>query len=394
MSLPIGIYSAVRQYSIGDYVFTFLGFLGLAIPNFILALVLMYVALQFWARASAGCSRPNTSTRPGAGQVVDLLAHLWIPIIVIGTTGTAALIRIMRANLPDELHKPYVDHRRAPRACPSITAAAEVSGADRAQPVRLDDRLGAARARSPASSSSRSCSTCRPPGRCCCSALISQDMYLAGGFILLMCVLTLIGMLISDILLAVARSAHPVQTDGAHDRTSTASAETDPSITPTQAGDKPSRVGRRRAVAADLAQVRPPARWRWSPGGRHPASISIALFAEFLAPTLPMRSKPQFTYAPPQSIALLRHRCRRQLALPAACHGLHGQTVDPAVAGRTFTRRRRARSCRSASSSRATPYKLWGLIPMNTAPHRPARSRATRSTCSAPTGSAATCSAG
>ena len=101
-------------YSIGDHVFTFFGFIGLAIPNFILALMLMYVSCAISGRASAACSRPSSPTRPGAWpKFVDLLAHLWIPVIVIGTTGTAALIRILRANLLDELNKPYVITARA-----------------------------------------------------------------------------------------------------------------------------------------------------------------------------------------------------------------------------------------------------------------------------------------
>ena len=120
VSLPIGIYSAVRRHSVGDYVFTFLGFLGLAIPNFILALTLMYLVLPLLRpeRRRPLLARVS-SMRPGPGPSSSTCsAHLWIPIIVIGTNGTAALIRILRANLTDELNKPYVITAR-PRACPS-----------------------------------------------------------------------------------------------------------------------------------------------------------------------------------------------------------------------------------------------------------------------------------
>ena len=115
-AIPIGIYSAVRHHSIEDYSLTFLGFLGLAIPDFLLALMLMWIGYFYFdfsvgglfTREYAGANVPWTM-----GKVVDLLAHLWIPAIVLGTSGTAAIIRIMRANLLDELSKPYVVTARA-----------------------------------------------------------------------------------------------------------------------------------------------------------------------------------------------------------------------------------------------------------------------------------------
>ena len=115
-AIPIGIYSAVRHHSVEDYTLTFLGFLGLAIPDFLLALMLMWIGFFYFdfsvgglfTREYAGAHVPWTM-----GKVVDLLSHLWIPAIVLGTSGTAAIIRIMRANLLDELSKPYVVTARA-----------------------------------------------------------------------------------------------------------------------------------------------------------------------------------------------------------------------------------------------------------------------------------------
>jgi len=114
IALPIGIYSAVRKYSPGDYLATFLGFIGLATPNFVLALILMYVSFKYFLQCVGGLFSPEYLDAEWSwGRFVDLLQHLWIPILVIGTSGTAALIRIMRANLLDELYRPYVVTARA-----------------------------------------------------------------------------------------------------------------------------------------------------------------------------------------------------------------------------------------------------------------------------------------
>ncbi|MEM8663901.1 MAG: ABC transporter permease [Pseudomonadota bacterium] len=201
VSLPIGIYSAVRRHSIGDHVFTFFGFLGLAIPNFILALTLMYVSYRYFGQSVGGLYSPEYAEAPWSfGKFWDLLKHLWIPVVVIGTAGTASLIRILRANLTDELSKPYVVTARAkglpehqvlirypvrialnpfvsaigwvlPQLISGVTITAIVLNLPTAGPLLL-------------------------------RALVSQDMYLAGSFILLMGMLTLVGMLLSDLLLA------------------------------------------------------------------------------------------------------------------------------------------------------------------------------------------------
>ncbi|OEO31666.1 ABC transporter permease [Devosia insulae DS-56] len=202
LAIPIGIYSAVRRYSIGDYVFTFLGFVGLAVPTFILALGLMYVSFTWFGLNVGGLFSPEYEQAPWSlAKLLDLLQHLWIPVVVIAISSTAALIRVMRANLSDELSKPYVVTARAkglseftlimrypvrlalnpfvstigwvlPSLISGVTITAIVLNLPMAGPLLL-------------------------------RALVSQDMYLAGAFILIMSVLTLIGMLLSDILLAV-----------------------------------------------------------------------------------------------------------------------------------------------------------------------------------------------
>ena len=100
VAFPIGIYSAVRQYSIGDYVATIIGYMGLAIPNFLLALILMYVGFKYLNQSVGGLFSPEYVDAPlSIGKIWDLFLHLWIPVVIIGTAGTAGLIRIMRANL-------------------------------------------------------------------------------------------------------------------------------------------------------------------------------------------------------------------------------------------------------------------------------------------------------
>lgn len=202
VSLPIGIYSAMRRHSVGDYAFTLLGFIGLAVPNFILALTLMYVSYKFFGQSVGGLFSPQYVDAPWSwGRVLDLLAHLWIPIIVIGTNGTAALIRILRANLTDELNKPYVITARA-KGLPEYRAVLKY-------PVRiaLNPFVSAIGWVLPELVSGVTITAIvlnlPTAGPLLLHALISQDMYLAGSFILLMGVLTLVGMLVSDLLLAM-----------------------------------------------------------------------------------------------------------------------------------------------------------------------------------------------
>jgi peptide/nickel transport system permease protein len=201
VSLPIGIYSAIRRHSVGDHVFTFLGFLGLAIPNFILALTLMYLSFRWFGQSVGGLFSPDYVDAPWSlAKFQDLLAHLWIPILVIGTSGTAAMIRILRANLTDELSKPYVvtarakglpEHQVILRYPVRIALNPFVSAIGWVLPDLVSGvTITAIVLNLPAA------------GPLLLRALVSQDMYLAGSFILLMGVLTLVGMLISDLLLA------------------------------------------------------------------------------------------------------------------------------------------------------------------------------------------------
>ena len=114
ISIPIGIYSAVRQHSIGDYAATFVGFAGLAVPDFLLALWLLWVSFAYFGQSIGGLLDPEYLNAPWSlARVQNLISHLWIAAFVVGTAGTAALVRVMRANLLDELNRPYVITARA-----------------------------------------------------------------------------------------------------------------------------------------------------------------------------------------------------------------------------------------------------------------------------------------
>jgi peptide/nickel transport system permease protein len=202
VSLPIGIFSAVRRYSVGDHVFTLLSFIGLAIPNFILALTLMFVSYRYFDLSVGGLFSPDFQGAPWSwAKVGDLLAHLWIPVVVIGSSGTAAMIRILRANLSDELHKPYVITARA-KGLPNYVVILKY-------PVRIAlnpfvSSLGWVLPHLVSGATIIAIVLNLPTsGPLLLRALVGQDMYLAGSFILLMSVLTLVGMLISDLLLAL-----------------------------------------------------------------------------------------------------------------------------------------------------------------------------------------------
>ncbi|HEU5159410.1 MAG TPA: ABC transporter permease [Streptosporangiaceae bacterium] len=200
IALPIGIYSALRKYSIGDYVLTFLGFLGLGIPSFLLALVLMYVGFQFFGVSVGGLFSPGLETASWSmTKVVDLLKHLIIPAIVLGLAGTAHLIRIMRANLLDELGKPYV-----------VTARAKGLTERRAvmkYPVRVAlnpfaSSIGFLFPQVVSGTIIVSVVLSLPTvGPLLLTSLQAQDMFLAGSIVLLLGALTIVGTLISDLTL-------------------------------------------------------------------------------------------------------------------------------------------------------------------------------------------------
>lgn len=202
VAFPIGIYSATHQYSWGDYGLSFLGFLGLATPNFLLALVMLYFANVFFGTSIGGLMDPRFEDAPWSfAKLLSVLEHLWIPVVVIGTSGTAAMIRRLRANLLDELQKQYVVTGRAKglspfkllikyplrmalnffisdigAVLPSIISGAEIVAVVLSLPTT---------------------------GPMLLSALQSQDMYLAGSFLMFLASLTVVGVLVSDLALAV-----------------------------------------------------------------------------------------------------------------------------------------------------------------------------------------------
>jgi peptide/nickel transport system permease protein len=200
LALPIGIYSAIRQYSFFDYLFTFVGFIGLAIPNFLLALIVLYLGFQYFDANVGGLFSPEYADAPWSwAKVGDLLAHLPIPAIVLGVAATAQQVRIMRANLLDEKRKPYVVAARA-RGVPESRVILKY-------PVRV--ALNPFASQIPfilpllvGGSIIDSVVLSLPTvGPLLLKALIALDMFLAGSIILLISVLTVLGSLISDLIL-------------------------------------------------------------------------------------------------------------------------------------------------------------------------------------------------
>lgn len=201
IALPIGIYVAVKKYSLGDYLATVAGFIGLAIPNFLLALLLMYVSFIWFGTTIGGLfSSEFENARWSLPRIWDFLSHAWAPVLVLATAGTAELIRILRANLLDELKKPYVTTARA-KGLPEWKVILKY-------PVRvalnpLVSTIGWLLPALVSSSVIVSVVLNLPTaGPLLLRSLTSQDMYLAGAIIMLLGVLTVIGTLISDLLLA------------------------------------------------------------------------------------------------------------------------------------------------------------------------------------------------
>jgi peptide/nickel transport system permease protein len=201
VAFPVGIYSAIRQYSPGDYLFTFLSFVGLGVPSFLLALVVMWFAFSRFGITVGGLFSPEYANSPwDVGRLVDFAQHLWIPMVVLGIGGTAGLIRIMRANLLDELQRPYVDTARA-KGLAERTLILKY-------PVRMAlnpfvSTVGWTLPGLVSGSVIVSVVLNLPTtGPLLLNALLSQDMYLAGAIVLLLSILTVLGTLISDLLLA------------------------------------------------------------------------------------------------------------------------------------------------------------------------------------------------
>jgi peptide/nickel transport system permease protein len=201
IAFPVGIFSAVKQYSIGDYIATAFGFLGLSIPGFLFALVLMVLAFQYFSLSLSGLFSPEYAEAPWSwAKVGNLLQHMWIPVIVLGLSGTAGMIRTMRANLLDELHKPYVITARAKGQSKFTTLLR--------YPVRAAlnpfvSTIGYTLPNLVSGSIIVSVVLSLPTtGPLLLSSLMAQDMYLAGAYVLLLSSLTVVGTLVSDILLA------------------------------------------------------------------------------------------------------------------------------------------------------------------------------------------------
>ena len=202
VAFPIGVYSAVRQYSFGDYFWTVLGFLGLATPNFLLALVLMFVAARYFSTSVGGLFSPEfESAAFSLGKLWDFLKHVWVPMLVVGTAGTASLIRILRANLLDELKKPYVEMQRA-KGVPEgrlifkyplrIAVNPFISSIGWILPQFVSGTVIVAVVLNLPTA-----------GPLFLQAIRAQDMPLAGAFIMLTGIMTIVGMLVSDIVLAI-----------------------------------------------------------------------------------------------------------------------------------------------------------------------------------------------
>lgn len=201
LAIPIGVLSATKQYSIIDYLATFFGFLGLGVPNFLLALVLMWIAFAYFGQSVGGLFSEGYAEAPWSwAKVADMLKHLWIPVAVLGTAGTAGLIRTMRANLLDELNRPYVETARS-------------KGLSERKllwkyPVRLAlnpfvSSIGWALPQLISGSTITAVVLSLPTtGPLLLRALQAQDMYLAGSFLLMLSVMTIMGTMLSDILLA------------------------------------------------------------------------------------------------------------------------------------------------------------------------------------------------
>jgi len=201
VGFAIGVYSATHQYSAADYTFTAISFIGLGLPSFLVAMVLLWIGYRYFDADVGGLFSQEYLTQPWSwAKFVNMLGHLWVPIIVLGVGGTASMIRIMRANLLDELRKPYVTTGRAKglrerrllmKYPVRIALNPFVSTAGWALPGLISGAtivsvvLGLP-----------------TTGPLLLSALTSQDMYLAASFVLLLSALTIIGTFISDILLA------------------------------------------------------------------------------------------------------------------------------------------------------------------------------------------------
>jgi peptide/nickel transport system permease protein len=201
MAVPIGIYSATHQYSIFDYFWTFVGFIGLATPNFLLALVSMWIAFILFDITAIGVFSQEFETATwSVAKLLDFLKHIWVPVVILGVSGTAAIIRVMRGTLLDELNKQYVITARAKGLAEyKILVKYPVRMAINPIISTIGWMLPGIVSGEILVSSVLNIPTTGP---LLLKALLNQDMFLAGSILLILSVLTMVGTLVSDILLA------------------------------------------------------------------------------------------------------------------------------------------------------------------------------------------------
>ncbi len=201
VAFPIGVYTAVRQYSLGDYTLSFIGLLGLATPNFLLGLILLHLAYEWFGTSIGGLMDPEYINQPWSlAKVGSVLAHLWVPVVVIGTAGTAAMIRRLRANLLDELEKQYVVTARA-KGVPPVRLLFKYPLRLAINPFIADIGNLLPQVISGAAVISVVLDL-NTTGQMLVTALQSQDMYLAGSFLMFQSMLVVVGVYLSDIALA------------------------------------------------------------------------------------------------------------------------------------------------------------------------------------------------
>ena len=202
LAIPIGIYSAIRQYSIGDYVATFLGYLGMSMPSFMLALILLYISVIVLGNSVGGLfSEKYAEAAWSWGKVVDLLRHLWVPALVLAMAGTAFEIRTMRATMLDEKNKLYVTAARA-KGLPEWKLLFKYPVRVALNPIAstIGWELTAIISGAPLVSLVLALPDTGP---LFLNALLDQDVYLSGAILLMYAALTILGTFLSDVLLAL-----------------------------------------------------------------------------------------------------------------------------------------------------------------------------------------------
>lgn len=201
IAFPVGIYSAVRQYSLGDYISTLLAFIGISVPSFLLALVIMYISFKYFNATVGGLFSSSMEKAPWSmAKVLDFLGHAWLPMLILGISGTGGLIRTLRANLLDEMRKPYVVTARA-KGLPEWKVVTKyplrlalnpfISGIGFTLPLLVNGSIIISVVMN-----------LPMVGSMLLTSLQAQDMYLAGSLIMITSLMTILGVFLSDILLA------------------------------------------------------------------------------------------------------------------------------------------------------------------------------------------------